>query len=82
MVAFWMPDERARTSRVRIEKSDVLKFIRAHAGDVAREFGVTPDDLDEDRIYDLAVKTGRIKSLRGKAKTQTQFPCSPDRKSR
>jgi hypothetical protein len=70
MVAFWMSGERARTNRQRIDKSDVLKFIRTHAGDVAREVGVTPDDLNEDRIYDLAVKSGRIKVLRRKVKTQ------------
>ena len=70
LVAFWVSDERKRTTRLRIRKFDVLKFIRTRAGDAAREFGITPDDLDEDRIYDLAVKSGRIKILRRKVKTQ------------
>jgi hypothetical protein len=70
MAAFWMSEERERTNRLRIDKSDVLKFIHTHAGDVAREFGITPDDLDEDRIYDLVVKSGRIKIMGRKEKTQ------------
>jgi hypothetical protein len=69
-VAFWMRDERKRINKQRIPKVNVLKIIRKNMPDLASEFGITPDDLNEDRIYDLAVKSGRVKVLKTRRHTR------------
>jgi hypothetical protein len=44
----------------RFSKDESLEFVRERKEAVAKAFGVKPEKLNEERIYDLAVKTGRI----------------------
>jgi hypothetical protein len=51
---------KAPGGRRRLEKKKSLQFICKFKGEVAKEFGIRPEMLKEEQIYDLAVRTGRV----------------------
>jgi hypothetical protein len=69
-LAFALKEERRQTRRQRIPKSESYQFIRHYTPAAASLFGAPPGRLSEERIYDLAVKTGRIKPRIRKRKSQ------------
>jgi hypothetical protein len=44
----------------RFSKEESVKFVCERKAAAAKAFGVEPQKLSEERIHDLAVKTGRI----------------------
>jgi hypothetical protein len=60
-LALALREARQRPSgKQRFSKYESLQFVRERKEAAAKAFGVEPQKLDEERIYDLAVKSGRI----------------------